>query len=264
MTGDTPDISEWLDFDLYDHVWFWDVPGKEENPKPGQWLGVSHRIGGTLCHWVVDSRGHIFSRAMVQHVTAQDLKSDDIRQQFEKFDCSLGERLNDENFTTLADGIPHMLHEEDLEGNYPDVPNPYDPSATSGDVEEDSNIFDKYLGAELIFDIGPDGSPRKGTVTKHLKGEDGQPIGHGHSNPYLDIRRYQVDLDGIPHGFAANAITENIFSQVDSEGRQQLILREITDHRKNDKVAISSEHGTRWPTMTNNHNKRLGAQGAMG
>ena len=131
-----------------------------------------------------------------------------------------------------------------LRGDYPDVPNPYDPSATSSDIEEDSNIFDEYLGAELIFDIGPDGSPRKGTVTKCLKGEDGRPIGRSHSNPYLDTCHYQVDLDGIPHEFAANAITENIFSQVDSEGRQQLILREITDHRKNDKVAISSEHGT--------------------
>ena len=127
LTGDTPDISEWIDFDLYDRVWFWDMPGKEENPKPGRWLGVSNRIGGALCYWVVDSWGHIFLRTTVQHVTAQDLKSDDIHQQFEKFDRSLGECLNNENFTTSADGIAHMLYEEDLEGDYPDVPNPYDP-----------------------------------------------------------------------------------------------------------------------------------------
>ena len=76
----------------------------------------------------------------MQHVTAQDLKSDDIHQQFEEFDRSLGERLNDENFTTSADGIPHMLYEEDLGGDYPDIPNLYDPSATSGNVEEDSKF----------------------------------------------------------------------------------------------------------------------------
>ena len=181
---------------------------------------------------------------MVQHVTAQDLKSDDVCQQFEEFDHSLGGRLNDENFTASANGIPHMLYEEELEGDYADIPTLYDLSPTSGDIKEDSTIFNKYLGAELIFDIGPDGSPRKGTVTKCLKGEDGRPIGRGHSNPYLDTRCYQVDLDGIHHEFAANAITENISSQVDSEGRQQLILCEITDNRKNDKVAISSEHGT--------------------
>ena len=42
LTGDTPSISEWLDFDLYDKVWFWDSPQKEENPRPGCWLGVFH------------------------------------------------------------------------------------------------------------------------------------------------------------------------------------------------------------------------------
>ena len=66
----------------------------------------------------------------------QDLKSDDIRKQFEEFDCSLGEWLNNENFTMSADGIPHMPYEEDLEGDYPDAPNPYDPSATSGNIKE--------------------------------------------------------------------------------------------------------------------------------
>ena len=52
----------------------------------------------------------------MQHVTAQDLKSDDIHKQFEEFDRSLGERLNDQNFITSADSIPYMLYEEDLEG----------------------------------------------------------------------------------------------------------------------------------------------------
>ena len=61
LTGDTPDISEWLDFDIYDQVWFWDSPGKEENPKPGCWLGVSHRIGSALCYWVIDVKGSVFS-----------------------------------------------------------------------------------------------------------------------------------------------------------------------------------------------------------
>ena len=43
VTGETPDISEWLNFDFYDWVWFWDKPGEpNENPKIGCWLGVFH------------------------------------------------------------------------------------------------------------------------------------------------------------------------------------------------------------------------------
>jgi hypothetical protein len=32
VTGETPDISEWLDFDIYDLVWIWDDPNAEVNP----------------------------------------------------------------------------------------------------------------------------------------------------------------------------------------------------------------------------------------
>jgi hypothetical protein len=38
ITGDTPDISEWLDFDFYDLVWYWDAPHlaiTEANPRLG-------------------------------------------------------------------------------------------------------------------------------------------------------------------------------------------------------------------------------------
>jgi hypothetical protein len=28
VTGETPDISEWLDFEFYDLVWWWDRPNK--------------------------------------------------------------------------------------------------------------------------------------------------------------------------------------------------------------------------------------------
>jgi hypothetical protein len=28
VTGNTPDISEWLDFEFYDLVWWWDRPNK--------------------------------------------------------------------------------------------------------------------------------------------------------------------------------------------------------------------------------------------
>ena len=46
--------------------------------------------------------------------------------------------------------------------------------------------------------MGPDGGPRKGTMRKCLKGEDGRPIGRGHHNPFLDTQKYKVDIDGIP------------------------------------------------------------------
>ena len=45
LTGDTPDISEWMDFGFYDIVWYHDQPKPDltdESRKLGRWLGVSH------------------------------------------------------------------------------------------------------------------------------------------------------------------------------------------------------------------------------
>ena len=137
-----------------------------------------------------------------------------------------------------------MLYEEDLEDDDIDCPEPYDPDTTTGNIEEDSNVYDENLGAELYFEIGPDGSPRKGTIKKRLKGEDGWPIGHGHHNLFLDTWRYEVEIDGIPHEYAANTIAENLYSQVDLEGCQQLIFHEIIDHRKGEDAIPISEGTT--------------------
>jgi hypothetical protein len=45
ITGDMSDILEWLDFNLYNLVWYWDAPHlalTEDNLRLGRWLGVSH------------------------------------------------------------------------------------------------------------------------------------------------------------------------------------------------------------------------------
>ena len=178
---------------------------------------------------------------MVQHITSQDLKSEDICHQFEFLDQRLKERLDDQNF--ISPDAPDMLYEEDLEPDYIDNPRPYDTEAKAGNVEEDTNVFNVYLGAELYFDVGPNGSPWKGMVKKHFKGKDGRPTSRGHHNPLLDTIRYEGGIDGIPHDYSANTIAENLYSQVDSDGRQQLIFREIIDHQKN-KEAIPIDQGT--------------------
>ena len=40
ITGKTPGISEWLDFDIYDLVWIWDNPNAEGNPRLARWGSV--------------------------------------------------------------------------------------------------------------------------------------------------------------------------------------------------------------------------------
>jgi hypothetical protein len=61
---------------------------------------------------------------------------------------------------------------------------------------------------------------------------DGNPVGRANSNPLLDSRNYLVEyVDGSNEELTANVIAENILSQIDDEGRQQMMLSEIIDHR---------------------------------
>ena len=76
VTGQTPDIKEWLDFDFYDRVWWLDTkkPGTtDENVTLGRWLGISHKIGSDMCYWVLTVSGNVVSWTTVQHVSRDDL-----------------------------------------------------------------------------------------------------------------------------------------------------------------------------------------------
>jgi hypothetical protein len=59
--------------------------------------------------------------------------------------------------------------------------------------------------------------------------------------------------DGATVSNTANAIADNFYPQVDSEGRQFLMLEEISDHRK-DKTAYSNDDGY---VVSHNCNKTL-------
>ncbi|KAL7551889.1 hypothetical protein ACHAWF_015100, partial [Thalassiosira exigua] len=80
-------------------------------------------------------------------------------------------------------------------------------------------------------------------VTRHITDKNGRPIGKAHSNPMLDTRVYEVQLeDGTHEYLMANKIAENLYAQVDDEGREILYFADIVDHRK-DSTALTEENG---------------------
>ena len=65
----------------------------------------------------------------------------------------------------------------------------------------------------------------------------------------MDSRQYELRLpDGTTEEYYANIIAENLFSQVPTEGRQYVLMKEICDHRK-DETAIPISEG--WMTLHN-------------
>ena len=68
LTGDTPDISEYLDFGFYNKVWYKYNSGLGEL-LPGRWLGVSSQTGRLMCYHVLTQTESVISSSTVQWVT---------------------------------------------------------------------------------------------------------------------------------------------------------------------------------------------------
>jgi hypothetical protein len=77
VKGDTINVSEWLDFEFYDYVWYWDekkVDMSDDQRLVGRWLGiVEHRIGRNMTYWSWSKAGHVIARSTTQHVTTSDM-----------------------------------------------------------------------------------------------------------------------------------------------------------------------------------------------
>eukprot|EP00978_Attheya_sp_CCMP212_P029927 scaffold108273_cov32-Attheya_sp.AAC.1 len=100
------------------------------------------------------------------------------------------------------------------------------------DVDKELGQSDPYLTMELGIPRGDDDELEFAKVTKRAKDDEGNPIGRAHANPLLDSRQYEVQFhNGDTEVLTANIIAENLLSQVDNEGRRQMMLDEIVDHR---------------------------------
>ena len=52
----TPDISKYVNFHFYQWCYHWDEVEKEK--KLGQWLGVAHQVGQSMCYWILVENGN--------------------------------------------------------------------------------------------------------------------------------------------------------------------------------------------------------------
>ena len=157
ITGEIPDILEWLDFDIYDLVWIWDNPNAEANPILARWLGVAHRIGSDLRYWIINGEGNILARTTVQHVTDLDWKQPKTAERIKAFDEALSTRLGDLTHEP-PDVVPgsSFFLEDIAEDSMPAPGKPVyagveEGAFSQGDFTPDA--FDTYLNAELL--LGP-------------------------------------------------------------------------------------------------------------
>ena len=75
LNVEIPDISQYLDFGLYDRVWFKEDAVLGET-KLGRFLGVSHHIGSLMSYLVFPARRIPMSRTTLQRVTSLESQTE--------------------------------------------------------------------------------------------------------------------------------------------------------------------------------------------
>ena len=265
ITGNTPDISEWVDFAFYDLVWYHNndkVDATDEQVHLGRWLGIAHRIGSDLCYWILTKSGKVVARTTVQHVTKDDLSKPEIVEKVKQFELIVANRLDERDFTDNNSGGPGYLEdvyiEEEKRGRAGVVPTDEEYGnmiqEEIPEVDDNEPEYDEYVGTQVQIDVG--GEALIGTVEKRQKGLDGKPTGRKHHNPKFDTRTYSVKFPGgVVHEFTANVIAKNMFSRMDDEGKRHFVVSEIVGHRRSGD-AVSTEDGFYLSSNGNKHSRK--------
>ncbi|KAI2495086.1 Reverse transcriptase (RNA-dependent DNA polymerase) [Fragilaria crotonensis] len=253
ITGETVDISEYLDFGFYDWVWYRENAGLGET-KVGRWLGVSHRIGTLMSFWVLSSSGKVLSRTTVQRMTQLEMQLEENKTRMKDFSEQLTERIVGGNDIVAEDENGNVILEIDDWDN-PAFDSEFvekfgrtinDPTIKEADQDFTPDSFDDtYLNMELALPR-EGGEVQFGRVVKRLRDKDGLPIGTANDNPILDSRLYEVEFqDGYKTSLAANAIAENLFAQIDDKGNRHVLHKKA----EGDHNWLGTHQSTTWVTL---------------
>jgi hypothetical protein len=244
LLGDTVDISHLCQFEWYEYVWWLDVTDRMQTKKLGHYLGPSVSSGDVMCSKVLTSKGTVRVHSSVFPLSVEDRNSEVVKTKIEQYESELAEKLRDR----MA-GIEPLLDEAEIIEEF-DTPT-YDVYHDEDGNKEhempeaddfDFDAFDKYISASVMLPDA-DGVLQHATVRKRKRDEDGNLIGRSHENPILDTSLYDVEFeDGNISTYTANIIAENLYEQVDEEGRTFVLFDSIVDHKKGND-ALSQEDG---------------------
>ncbi|KAI2501830.1 Reverse transcriptase (RNA-dependent DNA polymerase) [Fragilaria crotonensis] len=271
ITGETPDISEYLDFEFYDWVTFRSNAGLGE-VQLGRWLGVSHRVGRLMSYWILPDSAIPISATTVQRLTNDERSTDEVKRQMSEYEdkvkTTFEARSSDIANTIRGVELSKIIdHENEDEGFYQEFTRVIDDAMlphADDQVDNDDKFVevetDQYIGMELALPRGDDGAMVHAKVIKRLKDNEGNPVGTVNANPLLDSRAYEVEfINGHVEELTANIIAENLIAQVDDEGHRQMMLEEILDHRTTREAIPKSQGHMSINMVSNARNKPLEA-----
>ena len=249
VMGHTPDISEFVSYEWFQLVWYWN-PTDMQKQILGRWCGVADNIGTGHTYYILNINGKIVARSSVTCLTEDDLiENKDVIADFDR---------------VIKDKLGTYTKAAQVKGEVYDDSNPYDDLIKGLSNDEDNIEFidgekcvpnaeeaeynesiskeygDKYLGLRVLL---PNGDQMlEGTILSRKRTSDGEYLqGKANSNPLLDTRVYNVEFpDGSRDEYTVNMITESLYSSIDENGNTLSMISGIIDHRK-DETALAKD-----------------------
>jgi len=185
-----------------------------------------------MTYFILPSSGIPIVRSSVQPISTEEKQVLSVQEELKALDDIIESKFRTIKPTETPDFFSHEYDLEDDSKTPQFEPVEEDiPEADNWDPES----YDKYISAQVLLPSTDAGHDVLGTVIGRKRDINGNPIGVASNNPILDTRVYQVQLpDGHVEEFSANIIAECIYSQLDNEGRQYVLIDSIIDHKTTD------------------------------
>ena len=227
ITGQTADISRYVEHSWYDFVKAYDQQQKFPNDKEvlGRWLGPARDISPAMCAKILKSNGQILYTSTYRALTQEEWRDPKEEEKRRIYDQCIKQKMGGK--ATLTQ----------LERDTAKTPtyDPYDIHSVEPipDIDDATPEYqDQYIGAEVSVPL--QGTLTAGKVKRRTRTEAGELFGKANDNPVLDTRSYDVEFpDGTINSYTANIIAINMLGQCDKDGNTVKIMDSIVDHKTN-------------------------------
>ena len=152
VTGNTPDISEYTEFHIYQPCYYFNSADTFPNDKEclGRWLGVSHRVGQGLCYFVVNNNGQVISNSTVRPVTQDEMDTDTFKTKLLNLDNNIKQALESQTSDITLPPNLGEIHKLDVYDDTNTNNNLYnEPEALKEDMDEEE--YNRCFKTRRIF-----------------------------------------------------------------------------------------------------------------
>lgn len=204
----------------------------------GRALGPIKNEGNEMAQAILTVKGMVVPQWTVHCLTKAEEMSESEKQKHAEFDQIITSKLGnsivlpekpdaESKYIPYEDGIIDPVSVDDVKS---------DPEDEIGISYFEQPPIDHLIHAEVCLPQG--GNMQLAKVLRRIIDDNGRAVGHEHDdNPFLNTLLYDVEFpDGSVKEFTANVIAENLYSQVDEDGRSYTLMDQIHDHKKSDSV----------------------------